>query len=673
MPYDYPVLRELLLLAGVALVVVLLFQRLRVPPLIGFIVTGILIGPGAFRLVTDQRLVQSMAEIGVVLLLFTVGLEFSLGDLKRLGRTALVGGALQAALTTAAVAAVLMAFGLHPARALFFGLLVSISSTAVVLKTLTDRVELNAPHGRAATGVCLFQDLLVLPIALFTPLLGRWAAGGALPRLPGPSTAFAAFMTAVAAVVVVLVARRAIPWLLSRAARGGAREAFLFAILVVALGSAWLASQAGISLALGAFVAGLLLAESELRPRIATDVLPFRDALASVFFIAIGMSLDPRAMLGAPLLLLASTVGLVLVKGVLAILALRLAGLSWRVAIAAGVVLAQVGEFSFVLAQAGGAAGLLGAQGGQAFLAGAVFSLLVAPLVIARAPQWALALEVRLGRGGRVGAAPDEAPSRSELMADHVVIAGFGLNGHNVARVLRATRVKHVVVDLDAGVLRDATQEGSQALAGDMTHPDIQRHAGVPRARVMVVALSDPEATRRVVQVARGLSRDVFIIVRTRYVSQIDGLYAAGADQVIPEEFETSIEIFTSVLRQYHVPTNIEHAQVRLLRQERYGMLRGRRLPGEVIAQLDTLLAEGTTDTFLLLQQSPAVGGTLAALGLTGGGGARAIAVVRGGVAVTQFDDVFTLRVGDTLVLMGTHREMDVAFQRLRSPVEPMV
>ncbi len=678
MTHDLPVLRELLLLAGASLAVLLLFQRLRVPALIGFIVTGILIGPGGFGLVRDERLVHTLADLGVVLLLFTVGLEFSLADLRRLGRAALVGGALQAVLTTGAVAAVLVAFGLHPARAVFFGLLVSISSTAVVLKTLADRVELNAPHGRAATGVCLFQDLMVLPIALVTPLLGRWQNGTLSTPVLRLDSALRALALVVAAVAVLAVARRGIPWLIGRAARGTSREAFLFAVLLVALGSAWLASLAGVSLAIGAFLAGLMLAESDLRHRITSDVLPFRDTLASVFFVAIGMSFEPRALLGSPLVLAASTVGLVVVKGALAVLALRLTGMPWRIAGAAGVVLAQVGEFSFVLAQAGGAAGLLGVAGGQAFLTGAVFSLLAAPLLIARAPQWALALERRFA--GRAAAAADEPAAgggaggpHAAPLADHVVIAGFGLNGHNVARVLRATRVKHVVVDLDALALRDALQEGSRAFAGDVTKVDILREAGVARARVLVVALSDPTATRQVCRVARGISRDVFIIVRTRYVNEIDGLYAAGADQVVPEEFETSIEIFTAVLREFHVPTNILHAQIRLLRQERYSLLRGRKLPVDVIAQLDTLLAEGTTDTFLLLQHSPAVGSTLEALGLAGPGGPRAIAIVRGGVAITAFEPGFELRIGDTLVLTGTHVEMDRAFQRLRAPIEPML
>jgi CPA2 family monovalent cation:H+ antiporter-2 len=253
-------------------------------------------------------------------------------------------------------------------------------------------------------------------------------------------------------------------------------------------------------------------------------------------------------------------------------------------------------------------------------------------------------------------------------LTSHVVIAGFGLNGQNVARVLRAVRIPHVVVDLDPDALRAAVNEGSRALAGDIANPHILRQAGVPDARALVLALSDPTATRHACHLARSLSRHVHIIVRTRYVSEIDELHRLGANQVIPEEFETSIEIFTATLREFHVPANVIEAQIRLLRQERYSLLRGMKLPGSVVEQLDAILAQGTCDTFLLLQHSPAIDRTLAEAGLTTGTGAQVVAVVRGGHATSSFADDFRLRVGDILVMAGAHGEMAEAFQRLSPP-----
>ncbi|MGH7731505.1 MAG: cation:proton antiporter [Candidatus Eiseniibacteriota bacterium] len=682
MSHGIPVLGELLMLAGVSLAVVMLFRRLRLPAAIGFIVSGVLIGPGGFGWIEDEQLVRTLAEFGVVLLLFTVGLELSLADLGRSGRTVFVAGSLQVALTVGLVAAVLAMAGLHPARALFFGLLVALSSTALVLKLFSDRLELSAPHGRLATGMLLFQDLMVVPFAIAVPWLGRWVAPGT-DLIAGPAGAGAVgagssvspgsllrplVLMAVAALAFV-VAGRGVPWLLRRAAGTRSREAFVFGVVGVALGSAWLTSWAGLSPALGAFIAGLILAGSELKSRVEADVLPFRDALSGVFFISIGMLFVPAFVIERPLLVLASTVGLVGLKMVAGLAALRLAGVPWRVAIAAAVALAQVGEFSFVLAQAGFPHGLLGTFGGQAFYAGAVFSLLLTPLLVQRAPELALALERRSSRG--VAAILDPAGAEAPApLTGHIVIAGFGLNGRNVARVLRAVRIPHLVVDLDPGGIRTAVGDGSRALIGDIANPHIQTQAGVPKARALVLALSDPTATRHACHLARTLSRHVHIIVRTRYVSEIDELHRLGANQIIPEEFETSIEIFTAALREFHVPANVIQAQVRLLRQERYSLLRGMKLPGSVVEQLDAILAQGTCDTFLLLQHSPAIGRTLPELGLTGDRGAKVLAVVRGGHATTTFDEAFRLRVGDTLVLAGTHGEMEEAFQRLSPPAD---
>ena len=324
--HDIPALRELLVIASVSLAVVIVFRRLRLPPTIGFIVTGILIGPNALGLVQDPKFVATLAEIGVILLLFTVGLEFSLADLRRMGKTALLGGGLQVFITLGAVAGLLIAFGIHPARALFFGMLASLSSTAVVLKLLTDRYEIESPHGRMATAVLIFQDLIAIAFLIAVPLLGDWfGTGGRDAHLPQPSV-FGIGAMVVLFAVLFAGGQKAISWVLGKAARSRSREPFLFGILLIALGSASLAAWAGLSLAIGAFLAGLLLAESDFREQIAADVLPFRDTLASVFFIAIGMSFEPWSVLLYPELVFGSTVVLVVLKLLATFAALRFAG-----------------------------------------------------------------------------------------------------------------------------------------------------------------------------------------------------------------------------------------------------------------------------------------------------------------------------------------------------------
>ncbi len=657
-----PVLRELILIAGVSLVMVLLLHRFRIPALVAFIAAGAVLGPGMTGLIRDETLVHSLAELGVVLLLFMVGLELSLADLRRLGRRALIGGAAYVVAVLALVAGPLAALGVHPATAIFAGMLAAVSSTAVVFKLLTDRGDLDTPYGRLATGVLIFQDLACIPFVLLVPVLGRWHAGAG-----NDSDALATLVRMLAQMLLLAIAfaglSRAMPWVLGRASRVRSHETFLFGVVLVALGGAWLASWAGASLALGAFLAGLLLAGSDLRSQIAADVLPFRDALASVFFVAMGMSLQPAVLWQQPALVLASTVGLVLLKVVAGWLALRLAGERGRIASASALTLAQVGEFSFVLVSVGAPAGLLDEAQRQAFTAGAVFSLALTPLLIARADAWTAHLPPEPRDLAAAGSLPEDSPRR-----DHVVIAGYGLNGSNLARVLRAVKLPHVIIDLSPEVLAQARADGSPAMLGDVANPAILRDAGVPDARIVVFALSDRQATLRACRLARSLSPRAFLLVRTRYVAEIDALHDAGASQVIPEEFETSIEIFTSVLREFHLPTNLVQAQVRLLRQERYSLLRGRKLPRAVVESLELLLAEGVTETFLLLQHSAAVGLSLGELGLASAetNAARVVAVVRGGEVLPAPGPDVVLRVGDTVVVTGPHAAIEQVHRVLR-------
>jgi len=670
MSHDASLLRELLLLAGVALAVLVLFRRLRLPAAVGFITTGVVVGPGGLGLVGDAALVGTLAEFGVMFLLFTVGLGLSQQELRHMGRVAALGGLLQMVLTGAATAAVLLLLGQHPARAVFVGILLSLSSTALVLRVLTDRLELSAPHGRLTIGVLLFQDLMVIPLAVAVPWIARWWEGASMA--PTGASPWLGTLARIAGVALIFVAaRRVVPWSLGRALRTRSREGFLFGVVLVTIGSAYLTSLLGLSLALGAFLAGLVLADSDLRSHVEAGIVSFRDALSSVFFIAIGMLFDPRAVFTHPAIVLASTLGLVGVKVLAGAVALRWAGAPWRIAFAAGVALAQIGEFSLMLAQAA-PHGLLGDVGGQAFYAGAVFSMLLTPLLVGRASEWTLAVEHRRS-AVRARSAPASGLAQIPRLYDHVVVAGFGLNGRNVARVLRSVRLPHVVVDLDPDSLQTGATEGSGVLLGDITRPETQSEAGVPLARVLVLALSDPVATRHACQIARSLSESVFIIVRTRYVAEIDELHRLGANQVIPEEFETSIEIFTAALKQFHVPGNVIRAQIRMLREERYSLLRGLKLPSSVIEQLDTILQGDITDTFILLQHSPGVGRTLADLKLMPGEedpphSARAVAVVRAGTALKSLDPGERLRVGDVLVLTGAHASMEEALQRLSPP-----
>ncbi len=670
MTHEIPILRELALLAAAALAITLVFRGLRLPSVVAYLVTGVVIGPGGLGWVSNPETVRTLADIGVVMLLFAVGLEFSVRDLRGLGRNAAVAGILQIVLTSGLVALILWLAGTPPARAIFFGLLVTPSSTALVFRMITERGELQSPHGRLLTAVLLLQDLALVPLVLLVPSLAAWSNGTLELSQGGPNALVRSVAITLGVVAAFMVATRVVPWLLLRASHGRSRETFLSAVLLIVLGSAYLSQEAGLSLALGAFLAGLALADSELRSQVIADVMPFRDTLLSVFFVSIGMLLLPAEVVKHPGPVLAATIGMVVLKVVCASLAARIAGFPWRVAFAGAIGLAQIGEFSFVLAQVGTPHGLLPEPWNQSFLAGAVFSMMLAPWLVTRAPDWALRLELGLRRMRPGTLLPIEATTpltpQSPILRDHVIIAGFGLNGQNLARVLRSVHIAHMVVDLAPESIARCGIEGSPAVIGNVTQPEILKHLGITRARVLVLALSDPFASRHAARLARQMNPSVFILVRTRSVNEIDSLHEAGANLVIPEEFETSIEIFTAVLREYHVPGNVVDAQVILLRQERYSLLRGLKLPRTVIEQLDAILTQGTTEAVVLLHHSPIVGMALWETQLLEAPGVTLVAIVRGGHAMTTFDPQIELRVGDTLVITGDHRSLDLVMEKLQ-------
>lgn len=645
------------ILLGAAVVVLLASHRLRLPPIVGLLVTGALIGPSGLGLISDPLAVEVSAEIGVVFLLFTIGLELSLARLKELARMFWIGGSIQTFATMALAAGAAVAAGLPWPAAVVLGFVAAPSSTAMVLKLYRERRELESPQGRTALGILLFQDVMLVPMLVALPLL---AARGGRPLDQFLSLAAAAAIGA----VVFAVARRLLPRLLDRVARTRVREVFLFGALFGCLGLALLTEKLGFSLALGAFVAGLLLAETDYRSQVVADVEPFRDLFASVFFVSIGMLVDVAAGLSRLPEIAAFVAALVAIKVATAAVAVRVVGFTARIASLVACALAQIGEFSFVVAAAARTQGLIDAELHAVVIAAAALTLLATPGLVALAPWLAdrlpRALAERFDRRASLGEVP--AP---KLLNDHVVIVGFGAGGRTLAKVLAEAHVAYQVIEADAEIVARGRLTGEPILYGDATRPEILRSAGFERARLAVLAISDPEATRRTLELARTLAPRVHLLVRTRLVAEIEKLRAAGADDVIAEEFESSIEIFTRVLETYHVPRNVVRAQIRVLRGEDYRMLRAPAPGGRVSAAVLDALAAGTTEVARVEPGSPAVGVTLGALDLRRRAGATVIAVVRGEQSRTNPPADFRFEVGDDLVLVGSHQEIDAAFALL--------
>ncbi len=584
------VLTTLVLILGVALVVVALSQRLKVMSVVGFMVTGILLGPTGIGLVKNDATITLLADIGVIMLLFVIGLEFSLRKIMEIRKDFLLGGILQVGLTTTAATLLLVWLGLGLPEALAIGFIISNNSMAVLIKVLAERGETDAPHGRSVMALSLFNDLAAIPMIALIPLL-RGGRGGVGPV----ALKFGWSIAGIAAAFIVfrILVPRALDWVM----RTRVRELFILASLFTCLGLALISSALGLSMALGAFLAGLIVADSPYAHQSAADILPFRDVFISLFFVSIGLLLDLRVLSGMVWIAAAMAAGVFVLKALVNFLTLRILGRRPRGALIGAIGLAQVGEFSFVLAGAARAQGFMAGPGFQLFLSSAILTMIATPFLLRAAD----AATDRLSRTSakRSGAKPMESDVSAGLK-DHVVIAGFGLNGQNLGRVLRTAGIPHLVIDLDPNLIRKAAEDGETCLFGDVCRADILRRAGVKRAKIIVFAISDATATRRGVRAVRFLGSSAQILVRTRYVSEIDELYASGADIVIPEEFETSIEIFSRVLEAYHIPKNVVDAEVKVIRAERYGVLRATGSIRPSMEKIADLLTAGTAETFYI-------------------------------------------------------------------------
>jgi CPA2 family monovalent cation:H+ antiporter-2 len=654
-------LNDLLILFGLGVAVVLLFHRAKVPPIVGFLITGVLCGPYGFGLITDPHEVESIAEMGVVLLLFTVGIEFSLKQLARIRNFLLIGGGLQVVLTIATIYLVSRLAGEGTTVAIFVGMLVALSSTAIVLRLLADRGELDGPAGQAVLGILIFQDLCVVPMVLFTPFLtGVGADAG---------DAVAVVMKALLFIGgAVVAARWVVPRILHYVVATRRREVFLLAIILLCLGTAWASARVGLSLALGAFIAGLVISESEYSHQALGEILPRRDVFNSLFFISIGMLFDVRTVIGAPFTVFGAILVVIVVKTLITTGASIALGQSLRIAVVAGLALAQIGEFSFVLSKVGLSAGLLDVAHYQLFLAVAVGTMTITPVLLAIAPRIAAALEGVSPARFASGRAAPLAVHAGEPLADHVIVVGYGVNGRNLARVLGRVGIPFIVIELNPQVVRTERERGRSIIYGDASRPEVLEHAGVRTARIVVIAISDAAGTRGTVDVARRLNANVHLIVRSRYVHEMDPLFALGTDEVIPEEFETSIEIFSRVLHRYLVPRDEIERQIREIRRSGYEMFRTISAAHGPALGLQRFLTGLAFEVYRVEVGSSVLGHEVARSGVRDTSGASILAIHRAdGTMVFNPSPDTPIEAEDLCLLLGTHEQISAASRLFRA------
>lgn len=653
-------LGEAVVLLGVALVLARVTQALGVPTLLGFLLGGVLVGPSGLDLIQEER-IHFFAELGLVLLLFTVGLELSATPLLRSAGPILLAVGLQMGVTLLVCAAVLAGLGFGWATALLVGAAAATSSTAIMLKHLSDRGEMDTPGGAASTGMLLVQDVVVIVLLIFLPLLsGSTEAGAGLGGTGRGWTAglLRAGLALGGLVGVTLAARYVLPWLVERVFRGTERELLALFAVTMACTGAWLADLADWSWGLGACIAGLLLAQTDLRDQLCAEITPFRDVFNALFFMSIGTLVDLSVVREQWLALAGLIVLTLVVKALICGAAVAVAGWPARVAITCGLGLATISEFGYVLVKEAASLGFLEPSMVTTFTACTAGTMVLGALLLPM-NGWAIAIAARLRPAWldrtrvAVTDAEDAPPSH------HVIIVGYGVNGENLARVLRATRIPYTVVEMNRATVAAAQREGARVIVGDATRWFILERAGLATARALVVAVSEPQATRQIVAQARAARPDLYILARTRYVSELDTLYRLGARLVIPEEFETSVEIFAHVLKEFGVPDNVIEQQVTIVRAGRYGMLRGRPTDARLRAEWLSILEAAVTQTFLLQEGSLASGRTIREIALRSRTGATIVAVTRRGTPVPNPSPDFRLQAGDVLVLVGTHRQLE--------------
>lgn len=647
-------LTEIVALIVAGAVIAYVSFRLRLVPIVGFLLAGVLIGPNAFGLVRDQEIVDATAEIGVILLLFTIGIEFSLEKLARIQKLIFGGGTLQVGLSTLAVMGLLMLFGVDWRAGLFTGFLVALSSTAIVLKILGDAGETNSEQGQAALGLLIFQDLAIVVMVLVVPMLGGAGGGSA-----GIVWALVKALLIIGA--VLLVARRIMPKVLEMVAKTCSPELFLLTVIAICFGTAYLTSLAGVSLSLGAFLAGLLVSESRFSQHALGETLPLQILFSATFFVSVGMLLDP-SFLVMNLPLVAGAIAIILIIKILTTgISLSALGYKPPIAAACALALAQIGEFSFVLARTGREVGLTpmnwGEAGSQTFIAATVVLMIATPFLMKIGGGLSEKIENKIEND----ALPDESSLAEQIsshaadLEDHVIVAGYGQAARYLVRVLSGSNIPFIITTLSPDGANEAETEGLPVMRGDYSRQFLLDLVGVAKAKMMVVADDNLAMAHRTTAVARQLNPTMRIVVKTRYISDAEHLTEAGADVVIAEELESIVQLFGEVLRDYRIsPEQIENYE-ELARQNGYSALLN---AGQASEKSIFACQPGEdcfdTRTVIARASMPVAGKTLAELRILENDGLSLQSISRNGNRLESAAQDFVIVPGDELILSGS-------------------
>ena len=643
----------ILLLLAASVVVVAVCRAARQPPILGYLLVGIALGPHALGVVADDTATRELAEFGIVFLMFSIGLEFSLPQLRAMRRAVFGLGFAQVAITTVAGMIVVQALGYDWRAGIVLGGALAMSSTAIVSKMLAERSELGTPHGRDVMGILLFQDLAVVAFLILIPSLA--GSGEAM----GSALAFAVLKAAIALTVILFIGQRPMRAWFHIVARQRSPELFVLNVLLVTLGMAALTAMAGLSLALGAFLAGMLISETEYRYQVEEDIKPFRDVLLGLFFITIGMMLDLGEARVHVVALVALLVVPVAAKLGLVVVLARLFGSPLATALRTGIYLAQAGEFALVMLSLALTHRLLSPDFMRTILASMILSMLLAPLLIGYANTWVRKLTANdwLARAAEM----TQVAALTMARQGHVIVCGYGRSGQNLTRLLEREDITYLALDSDPQRVREAA-DGTSVIYGDASRRETLVSAGIAKSRAVVITFADTPTALKILHHVQHLRPELPVIVRTRDDSELDRLFAAGATEVIPEVLEGSLMLASHSLLVLGVPLNRVLTRIRTIREERYGLFRGFFHGASDFADAAENL-QPRLHTVLLNERAHAIGRSLDDLGV--GGFVEVTGVRRRGARSVAPDTQWRFEPGDAVVLLGKPADLDRAEKRL--------
>lgn len=658
----FPLLQDILIILGFSVLMVFLLQRLKLPSIIGLLLSGIIIGPYGLGWIQVKEEIEVLSEIGVILLLFVIGMELSLKQLASIRKTVFIGGLLQVGLTILVAGLGYYSLGFSWQESVFVGFLFSLSSTAIVLKTLQDRQEINQPHGRNALAILIFQDIIVVPMMLVTPLIAG-ESGDVLSSIIGLLV-----KSALVLLLTLVLARYVVPRLMHAIAKTNNKELFLLITITLCFAVAFLTSEIGLSLALGAFIAGLIISESEYSHQATSIILPFRELFTSFFFVSVGMLLDLNFFVSNLFIILSFVLLVFVVKATLAGIAVAVLGYPTKTILLSGLALFQVGEFAFILSKVGIEFDLLSPETNQYFLSISIVSMILTPFIIILAHPLAdrlLGVSRKLGLENKPKEDLSEQENWSEELQNHLVIIGFGLNGSNLAKAAAASQIPYVVIEMNPDTVKREKAKGIPILYGDATQDHLLEKVHISHARAAVVAISNAAATRDITRNIRQHSESLFLVVRTRYVKDTNELLALGADQVIPEEFETSVQIFSQVMHNFLVPEGEIQSLVDQVRSDNYQLFQSDfKVPKTY--RPSALVDFNITCLRVTADSSKYLGSPLKDLDLRAKYGINILGIKRREVLLERIEPSEILKQGDILYVQGKPGDIQAFHEQLK-------